>query len=167
MDRSHLLALLVLSLSLGACGSQGRDRAAVTETVNRLFVATDNRDWSALHRIFADEVVFDMTSLSGGQATTLKAAQITQAWDQGLSGLVVHHLVGNHIVDVQGNEATVFCYGVATHYLKNPTGNNARTFGGSYEFGLKRAGGSWRVNRFKYNHKYLLGNPDLHKYAKR
>jgi len=38
---------------------------------------------------------------------------------------------------------------------------NTRTFVGSYDFELLKDAGRWRIAKFKFNLKYLDGNPDL------
>lgn len=38
---------------------------------------------------------------------------------------------------------------------------NTRTFVGSYNFHLTKAGGSWRIDRFKFNLKFIDGNLNL------
>ena len=113
----------------------------VVETVNRLFVSTDNRDWEGVKACFADKVVLDMTSMVGGEPNKLTPQQIADAWAQGLKGLkAIHHQAGNYDVSLKADKAKVFCYGIAFHYLPNPTGQNSRTFVGSYNFHLAKVG---------------------------
>jgi 3-phenylpropionate/cinnamic acid dioxygenase small subunit len=130
--------------------------------VNRLFVYTDNRDWERVKECFSEEVHFDMTSMAGGEPTTLTPDDIVAAWDDGLKHLEsIHHQAGNYLVDVRQREATVFCYGTAMHYLTSETGDNTRTFVGSYDFHLAKIAGEWRIDRFRFNLKFIDGNPDL------
>ena len=134
----------------------------VIGAVNRLFIHTDNRDWERVRRCFAPEVHFDVTSMVGGEPTTLTPDDIVAAWDEGLKHLeAIHHQAGNYLVDVANNEATVFCYGTASHYLPNDTESNTRTFVGSYDFHLKKDSDAWRIDRFKFDLKYIDGNPNL------
>ena len=115
------------------------DKNAVIDVINRLFISTDNRDWQAVTACFAPEVLFDMTSMAGGEPSTLTPRQIAGAWEQGLSHLeAIHHQAGNYVVTVRDDEADAFCYGIASHYLPNETGANTRTFVGSYDFHLAR-----------------------------
>jgi hypothetical protein len=134
----------------------------VIGAVNQLFIYTDNRDWERVKRCFAEEVHFDVTSMVGGEPTTLTPDDIVAAWDEGLKHLdAIHHQAGNYLVDVMKNEATVFCYGTASHYLPNDTGNNTRKFIGSYDFHLRKDPDAWRIDRFKFELKYIDGNPNL------
>lgn len=149
-----------LSEDLRACLARER----VVETITGLFVGTDNRDWAVVRECLADKVLLDMSSLGAGAAGTLPAQQIVDAWDEGLRPLqAMHHQAGNFLVNVDGDVAEAFCYGIASHYLPNPSGRNIRTFVGSYEFHLQRdaACGRWRIDRLRFNLKYIDGNPDL------
>ena len=119
------------------------EKDRVVEIVNRLFINTDNRDWPAVKDLFAPRVLFDMTSLAGGQPASLKPQEIVDGWDKGLKALkAIHHQAGNYLVDIEDGEATVFCYGVAWHYLPNKTERNTRTFVGSYDFHFVKQDGS-------------------------
>ncbi len=40
---------------------------------------------------------------------------------------------------------------------------HTRVFVGSYDFGLRRQDGRWRIDRFRFNLKYLDGNLELEK----
>ena len=137
------------------------ERIHIIDRVNKLFIATDNRDWSGVKECFMDSVLFDMTSLAGGEPSMVSSQNIVDAWDTGLKA--VHHQTGNFVVEISGSEADVFCYGIATHYLPNKTNRNVRTFVGSYDMHLVQQGTNWKINRFKYNLKYIDGNPDLEK----
>ncbi|THB79112.1 MAG: nuclear transport factor 2 family protein [Desulfobulbaceae bacterium] len=173
-----LLFTLVILLTTGGCacldqsGSGSRqagadlvillEKQAVQEVITQLFVSTDNRDWEMVNAIFADQVLFDMTSLAGGEPVTLSPVQITQSWDKGLKPLeAIHHQAGNFLITVENDSATAFCYGIATHYLPNKTNQNTRTFVGSYDFHLVKVDGSWKIDQFKFNMKYLDGNLQL------
>jgi hypothetical protein len=71
----------------------------VISTVNLLFINTDERKWQAVSDCFADEVLFDMTSMVGGETMKLTPQQIVDTWDTGLKGLkAIHHQAGNYIV---------------------------------------------------------------------
>ena len=138
------------------------DRQAAQDTVTRLFVHTDNREWDKVSDLFAPTVLFDMTSLVGGEPTEMTPQQIVDAWDQGLKPLkAIHHQTGNYLVTLTEDGAQVFCYGIASHYLPNKTNQNTRTFVGSYDFHLVKVDDAWKIDRFKFNLKYLDGNMEL------
>jgi hypothetical protein len=138
------------------------EKEKVKETVNRLFISTDNRNWENVSSLFASEVVFDMTSMVGGDPVTLTPQEIVTAWDKGLKPLkAIHHQTGNYIVSINQNEADVFCYGIASHYLPNKSNQNTRTFVGSYDFHLIKNDERWQIDKFKFNLKYIDGNLNL------
>jgi hypothetical protein len=138
------------------------EKEKVKETVNRLFISTDNRDWSEVSSLFASEVLFDMTSMVGGDPVTLTPQQIVTSWEKGLKPLkAIHHQTGNYIMSINQNEAEVFCYGIAFHYLPNKSNQNTRTFVGSYDFHLVKNDQRWQIDKFKFNLKYIDGNLKL------
>ena len=138
------------------------DQTKIIETINRLFIGTDNRDWTLVRSCFASRILFDMSSLGAGEPKHLTPDDIVTAWDTGLKPLkAIHHQTGNYLVEVSGTKAGAFCYGIANHYLPNKSNKNTRTFVGSYEFELLKDSGRWKITMFKFNLKYIDGNPDL------
>ena len=138
------------------------EKEKAKEVVNQLFINTDNRNWDKVSQLFAAEVLFDMTSMVGGKPVILTPQEIVSSWEKALKPLkAIHHQAGNYIVNVNQNEANVFCYGIASHYLPNKTNQNTRTFVGSYEFHLIKNGENWQIDKFKFNLKYIDGNPNL------
>jgi hypothetical protein len=133
----------------------------VIDTINRLFIGTDARDWERVQLCFAPVVKMDMSSV-GGPVKDMIPAEITAMWDEGLKPMkAVHHQAGNHMVDLDGPRATAFCYGIASHYLPNPTGHNTRTFVGSYEFALLKTAETWVITSMRFVLKYIDGNQNL------
>jgi len=170
MKRIGWLFMVVFLFGCGPAfhhGTQGQwtalvEQNEITTIANRLFICTDNRDWSCVKDVFAPEVLFDMTSLSGGEPLKMTPEQITNTWDQGLKSLkAIHHQAGNYQITVGDKEADLFCYGIAYHYLPNPTNQNTRTFVGSYNMHLVQTDIGWKIDRFKFNLKFIDGNKDL------
>lgn len=139
-----------------------KDRIAAV--VNRLFTGTDARDWDAVRACFADSVLFDMTSLAGGEPARLSPAQIASGWETGLAPIeAVHHQTGNMVIGLAESEADVTCYGIAYHYRRTRFGRNTRTFVGSYDFHLRLEAGSWKIDMFRFNLRFIDGNASLEK----
>jgi hypothetical protein len=138
------------------------ERDRIAQVVNTLFVATDARDWERVKGCFAPVVMFDMTTVAGGTEQELTPDAIASAWRSGLEPIeAVHHQTGNLVVTCTGPEATASCYGIAYHYRKTAMGRNTRVFVGSYDLHLVLAAGQWRIDRFRFNLKFLDGNPAL------
>ena len=140
------------------------ERESITEAVNTLFVAVDNRDWDTVRAVLADKVHFDVTSLGGPAPQELTPDQIIGGWDSGLAPIEhVHHQSGNFLIQVHGDEAECFCYGIALHHRRVKSGNNTRRFVGSYDYRLRRMDGRWRITQFKFNVKFIDGNLEIEK----
>ncbi len=138
------------------------DQNDITAVANRLFICTDSRDWACVKDVFAPEVFFDMTSLGGGRPEKKTPQQIADMWEQGLKPIkAIHHQAGNYQVSVKENEADMFCYGIAYHYLPNPTNQNTRVFVGSYNYHLVKGDAGWKIDKFKFNLQFIDGNKDL------
>ena len=134
----------------------------IIETVNKLFIAVDDRNWDEVSSIFAETVWLDYTSMAGGKPATLPPDQIIGSWKGLLPGFdKTHHQLGNYIVEHTTDEAKVFCYGTATHYLENESGNNVWTVVGSYNIELVPIQNLWRIAKLKFNLKYIDGNAEL------
>jgi len=144
------------------------DRAEVADTVTRLFINTDERNWEGVADCFATKVLFDMSSLSGIKPSRVSPKKIVDQWESGLRGLsAVHHQVGNMLVSVEGGEASAFCYATAMHYYPNPTGNDTRTFVGTYDIHLGKEEGGWKIDMFRFNLKFTEGNALLSELARK
>ena len=79
--------------------------------------------------------------------------------DPGLKDLTaIHHQVGNYLVTTKGDEADVFCYGIALHHLPDRSGLNTKMVVGSYNFHLEKQKKSWYIDRFRFNLKFIDGN---------
>lgn len=138
------------------------DRQAIIDTIDGLFIATDERDWDAVCRCLAPTVELDMTSLAGGEPAGLRAEQVAAGWETGLAPITqVHHQTGNHRVRVDGDLAQASCYSVAWHYHRVASGRNTRCFVGSYDFRLRRGDGGWRIEMMRFDAKFVDGNLQL------
>ena len=144
------------------------EKDAVISLITSLFIATDRKDWATVKSCFADSVLFDMTSMTGGKASWIPPAELIAGWKRGLTPIqAVHHQTGNFQIKLDGSRADAFCYGIAYHYLPNRTGRHTRVYVGSYDISLIRNGARWRIDRFKFNLKFMDGNAHLEKYARR
>jgi len=143
-----------------------QEKDAIITRMTELFIATDLRDWPRLEACFTDTVHFNMTSV-GGPNAEVTPQDISKGWDEGLRALkAIHHQIGNVRVAIQGEKANASCYGIAYHYLPNPTGNNTRVFVGDYDMELQKIGGNWKVSALTFKCKFIDGNIKLEESAK-
>ncbi|MGK8524898.1 nuclear transport factor 2 family protein [Nocardia asteroides] len=123
------------------------DRWDVSETCTRMAWYADHREWDKLADVFTDTVTLDYTSLNGGAPVVLTPAQIATAWQEALGGFTAtQHLLGNHLVSIDGDSAECTASFQATHRKSDPYGASLWTLGGTYRFGLVRASGAWRIS---------------------
>jgi hypothetical protein len=140
-------------------------RISIEDAVIRMFVATDERDWTTLKSCFTDPFVLDMTSMVGGTPTVMTPTQVANAWAEGFKPLDhVHHQVGNFRTTINKDNAWVRCYGVALHHRSHISrALKSRIFVGTYELRLVMSGGNWRINELKFILKFIDGNLNLEK----
>ena len=138
------------------------EREQIVEVLNKLFQFTDNQEWRRLiDEVFSYYVWLDMTSM-GGTAEEVTSTQICNMWEEGFKDLdAVHHQAGTYTINMAGDSAEATGYSIASHYKEKAKNGNTREFVGSYEFHLTKADGIWKIDRMKYNLKYLTGNADL------
>lgn len=130
------------------------------EQVKRLFISTDNSDWDTLNEIFNEEVELDYHSMNGIPSTVLNKKEIIASWKGLLLGFDhTHHQIGNTVSKENDNEATVYTYGTAHHYLEDA--GDLWVVVGSYDFNLKKENNNWKVTTMKFNYKFQYGNSNL------
>ncbi|HEU5310182.1 MAG TPA: nuclear transport factor 2 family protein [Candidatus Eisenbacteria bacterium] len=141
------------------------ERLAVQDLAIRLFVATDRRDWPVVEECFTDPLTLDMTSVAGGEPSSLRPSDVTRAWADGFQALDhVHHQAGNFQVELDGESARLHCYGVALHHrTRIQTAAKTRVFVGTYDMTLRRQQGRWKIAMLRFNLKFLDGNLELEK----
>ncbi len=158
--------ILLFALCFGVQNPQKQtikmdDVNKIQETITKLFVNTDTRNWSKVESQFSPKVLLDYSSMSGNPATEVTPNEITTAWKGVLPGFTyTHHQIGNFITEINEDKAHSFCYGTATHYLEDENGN-VWTVIGSYDFDLERNKDTWKITKMKFNYKYQDGNSKL------
>src|ERR1700689_1470184 len=111
------------------------DRLAILELIGRLALTIDGKDWNAMGQLFTDTVYHDRTSLTGGEPTTLPVAEFVEGWRQTLQGLdAVHHQTPNHVISVDGDEATCAANMRGLHVLANASGGPRWAGGGRHDY---------------------------------
>ncbi|WP_449064609.1 nuclear transport factor 2 family protein [Planomonospora algeriensis] len=119
------------------------DRFDVIDVCTRMAWHADQREWNELAGVFADTVTLDYTSLNGGEPAVLAPAQIVDGWQNALGAYkTTQHLLGNHLVAVDGDTAVCTASFQATHRRPDDT---LWTLGGTYRFDLVATGDGWRI----------------------
>ena len=138
------------------------DRLAIIELVSRLSLAIDAKDWDGMGQLFTETVYHDRTSLTGGDPYTAPVAQFVEGWRQTLQALdAVHHQITNHVISLDGDEATCTANMMGTHVLANASGGPIWTVGGRHVYELKRTEGGWRISGLTFNLQWATGNMNV------
>ncbi len=138
-------------------------RQEIEETVDRLGLHLDAKEWLELGEVLAETVELDYVSLFGGQIEHLICAEVIDRWKTQLTPLkATQHVITNlHITIQADNTATCACNVVATHVRPNPLGDSLWTVGGRYDFQLLHEGGRWRISAIKLTVLWTTGNPQV------
>ncbi len=143
-----------------------QEKNSIQSVVTQVFVATDNRDWKSVEEAFNNQVLLDYTSMAGGEPSQLTPIQITDSWKTILPGFDhTHHALSNFNVDVTDKEATVTHYGNAEHFIDLENAEDVWTVVGTYDHHLIKTSKGWKIDRMKFNLKYMDGNMDLPRIA--
>ena len=136
-----------------------RDRVEIIETVNKIAIRSDRRDWAIVRNCFTEQVEFDYTSLSGGEPVTITAATQVQQWADFFSSTfkTTQHLIGSHVVTLNGATAGCVAHFQAHHtYLEASQGT--WLLAGTYDYDLVRTGNGWKVEKMKMTALWETGN---------
>jgi len=138
-------------------------REIIIETINKLFIYTDDNQWELLqNEVFTKEVYFDMSSTTGS-AKKISSKEICNIWKEGFKELdSVNHLGANYLVNViSENEAYAFAYATTTHYKESAKKGQTRDFVETYDLKFRKTSLGWRIFSFVYHLKFKKGNIDL------
>ena len=91
--------------------SQFTIREQIIEVVNKLFVYTDNQEWTKLQEeVFATHVELDMASMGAKRSELVSSREVCYRSEKVFEGLdAIHHQAGNYLVKIDGDKAEVTC----------------------------------------------------------
>jgi hypothetical protein len=138
------------------------DRLAILELIGKLSLTIDAKDWDTLGSLVTDVIVHDRTSLTGGEPLTLAVDDFVAGWRQTLDGMdAVHHMITNHVISLEGDEAICTANMQGTHKLVNPSGDAFWTVGGRHIYRLKRTADGWRISALTFKVQWATGNMNI------
>ncbi len=118
------------------------DEREILQVVTRYCRALDTKDWALLGDVFTADATADLTRpslLDGIDAIRSRIRTVLEPLD------VSQHLVGNHEVHVDGDDATHRCYFQAQHVRQAASGGPNYIVAGRYEDRLARTDLGWRI----------------------
>jgi hypothetical protein len=136
-----------------------RDRLDIIELHHRYAWALDHREWKQLEECFTADGGVDYGDLGG---EFRGAAEIAAFCRQALEGLdASQHLIGNTMIELDGDRATATCYFHAQHVFNGAPGGDTYIVAGTYSDVLARDHGGWRITRRTLSPSWTEGNPDV------
>ena len=133
------------------------DRQAIVDVCTSYALALDSRDWERLRRCFTDDAVADYGGASSDGYPTIE-----QTCRQALEPLSAsQHLLGNHLVRVDGERAESTCYFQAQHVMSGLQGGSDYIVAGRYDDRFLRTGEGWRIAHRKLTVMWTSGNPEV------
>ena len=143
------------------------DKAAISDIQLRYATGLDMRDWATFRSCFTDEIETDFTSVFGGQPRKVSADRWTESARRTVSGLqATQHMITNHVITIDGDEALCIAYVQAQHYLPNDRGESTQTMGGYYTNRFVRTAVGWRIRSCKLTLTWNKGNWDIFRLAR-
>ena len=144
------------------------DRAAISDVQLRYATGVDMRDWPLYRSCFTDEIETDFTSAMGGQARRMKADHWIELVRRVISGLAAtQHMITNHVITIDGDQATCVAYVQARHHLPNETGASDQVMFGYYTNGFVRTPDGWKIRACKLTVTWNTGNWHVFELARR
>ena len=104
--------------------------------------ALDERDWNSLSEVFSSDAYakYGVTEHKGIDSIIEKCQKALLPLD------FSHHMVTNHVVELEGDEATCKCYFQAQHVRNSTPGGVNFIIAGKYEDELTRINGEWKIS---------------------
>ena len=139
------------------------DRAEIVDTVNRYATGIDRCDWEMYRGIFTKTVQYDFSSWSGAEPGPIEADDWVARVGNTLSAFdATQHVLTNHRVFLNGDEATCVAYMAAHHHFVSDTGERQmHSIGGYYTDHLVRTPEGWRIDAVKLTVTWEMGDRAL------
>ena len=131
------------------------DRTAITDLTIAYCWALDSHDWDGLDDVFASDVTAELASplLTGVEAIKARVKLALDPLDDS------QHMVTNHQIAIDGDQATCRCYLHAQHVRHGVEGGDNFVIGGRYEDTVVRTSGGWRIQHRRLVSMWRDGNP--------
>lgn len=139
------------------------EREDIEETISRLGLYIDSKEWEKLHEVLGDEVQLDYRSLFGGSVQTMHRTEVISSWKSLLGSVkATQHLIANMLVTTSENDLATCTANVrALHVRPNNMGDSLWIVGGRYDIKLSKVEGKWKISGIKLTTQWTSGNPQV------
>lgn len=132
------------------------DQVDIWQLTTAYAQALDERDWSALGAVFADDGIMNFAAygeVKGPEAIAETCASALQRLD------LSQHMVGSHRIEVDGDEGRCTCHFLAHAVRADAEGGAVYLIGGTYWDTVKRTEAGWRIVQRDQAITFTDGNP--------
>ncbi len=134
------------------------DVVEIIGVTSRYCFAIDAHDWQTLRReVFCEDATFDFGPSLGVRDGVERIIEVISGALGPLDGS--QHIVGSHVVDVEGDTARCRCYFHAQHIRRDADGGPHVIVAGTYSDELRRSADGWRIARRTLTPSWREGNP--------
>jgi hypothetical protein len=132
------------------------------DAVYRLGLYADELRWDDLLGLLAEEVHLDYSSMVGGMAAVVKAADLVSGWRSYLPGFdSTQHVIAGVVVDPDGDGAAARAQLSATFRIDERGVQRLWHVAGCYAFTLRRTPAGWRFVALTLKVAWNTGDPAL------
>jgi 3-phenylpropionate/cinnamic acid dioxygenase small subunit len=144
------------------------DRTAISDVQLRYATGVDTRDWPLFRSCFTDEIETDVSSAVGSPPQRIKADDWVARVRRIINGMkATQHMITNHVITLNGDEATCVAYVQARHHLPNETSGSDQVMYGYYTNRFVRTADGWKIRARKLTVLWNEGNMDIFEVARR
>ena len=143
-------------------GALALDRALISETIFRYHRSFDLRDWETCRTFFTDMVEVETTGMegSGAQVQSYARERLLKILQRmGPADSVSQHFSGNHIVEINGDDAVCIASSMARSRKSQGSNQTVSFVGGWYTFNLVRTRDGWKICKFRFDQAWSESRP--------
>ena len=131
------------------------DRQAVVDLAVRYATALDTKDWTLLATCFVPDAV----AIYSTRGRVEGYPGIEEVCRGALGPLTAsQHLLGNHVVELDGDEGRASCYFQAQHVLSGTEGGDTYIVAGTYRDRVVRTPEGWKIAERQLTVLWTQGN---------
>lgn len=128
---------------------QVADELAIRRTLARLSRAQDDPDREAYKTCFTDTVLLtESVVIPNWEPREVPVAELAELYFEQVDKYVFgHHIVTNHIIDIDGDNATCLADLWCVWSERDDPDGRSKSLGGRYDLGLRRVDGQWLISK--------------------